>query len=377
MKIEAIDLFCGAGGLTRGLLDAGIDVKAGFDVEETCRYAYEKNNSGARFFNKDVGQLTGAELDAIWTTNTIKLLAGCAPCQPFSSAANAIRATNGNAIKTAVTDDSGGGDPKSDAVVGKDLKDPRYYLLDEFTRLIKECAPHLVTMENVPKVQSHAPFRNFVVTLEGLGYNVWYESVWCNRLGVPQTRRRLVLLASRLGQIPSELVKPAPSTASNTVKEALEGLKTLQAGEVDATDRMHFARGLSAINMQRMRASKPGGTWRDWPQDLRAPCHVRETGASFSSVYARMREDKASPTMTTQFYNFGAGRFGHPTQNRALTPREAAILQSFPKNYEFMADGQEIYMEKLGRMIGNAVPPKLGEAIGRTFVRHVDDIQGR
>lgn len=367
MKIEAIDLFCGAGGLTRGLLDAGIEVKAGFDVEESCKYAYEKNNEGAKFFGQDVGTVTSDQLNKIWSKgkNTIKLLAGCAPCQPFSSAANAVRLkdkTKEEEANDGVSDSTG-------------PNDPRYYLLNEFTRLIRECEPHLVTMENVPKVRSHAPFLNFVSTLKYLGYKVWYQSVACDKLGVPQTRRRLVLLASRMGEVPTQLVQPEPYSEGKDVGEVLSKLNPLKAGEADPADKIHFARNLSPINLQRIRASTPGGTWRDWPEELRSPCHVKDTGASFSAVYARMREDQASPTMTTQFYNFGAGRFGHPTQDRALTPREAALLQSFPKTYDFVGDQREIFMDKLGRMIGNAVPPKLGEAIGATFIKHVTTIK--
>lgn len=362
MKIEAIDLFCGAGGLTRGLLDSGVKVKAGFDMEESCKYAYELNNKGARFFKKDVGKLTGIELNQLWSPNSIRLLAGCAPCQPFSSAANSFRA--GAAPSPLDTEHS------QEEKIGAD---PRYNLLDEFTRLIKECLPHLVTMENVPKVREHPPFQKFVRTLSNLGYDVWYENVRCTDLGIPQTRRRLVLLASRLGKLPSSLEQPTSTTASSTVGEALAMLIPLAAGEADPNDRMHFARKLSPINLKRIRASKPGGTWRDWPNELRAPCHMRESGATFSSVYARMSADKAAPTMTTQFFNFGAGRFGHPIQDRALTPREAAILQSFPPKYEFVPSGGEVYMQQLGKMIGNAVPPKLGEAIGRTFIRHIHE----
>lgn len=363
MEIEAIDLFCGAGGLTRGLLDAGIKVKAGFDVEDSCRYAYEANNEGAKFFAQDVGAVTSADLNALWSKQegTIKLLAGCAPCQPFSPAANTFR-VKGKATADGATASTQKG------------QDPRYYLLNEFTRLIKQCLPHLVTMENVPKVQSHAPFKNFVRSLQELGYDVWYKSISCEKLGVPQTRRRLVLLASRIGEIQRCLEPLELDGEPNDVRHALAGLKPLRAGEADPDDKIHFARDLSEINIRRIRASTPGGTWRDWPQELRSPCHNKASGASFSAVYARMRADRPSPTMTTQFYNFGAGRFGHPTQDRALTPREAALLQSFPKTYDFVSDQDAIFMNKLGQMIGNAVPPKLGEAIGKTFLKHVGDL---
>lgn len=345
MNIEAIDLFCGAGGLTRGLLDAGIKVKAGFDVEESCRYAYEENNEGAKFINQDVAELSGAVLNGYWSKKSIRLLAGCAPCQPFSTAAAAKKKER-----------------------SADEPDPRYFLLNHFERLVREIRPELVTMENVPRVRHHAPFQAFASTLSTLGYSVWYDVVDCQHLGVPQTRKRLVLMASRIGPAPTG--QDFPKSEVVTVRQALEGLKSLAAGEQDPDDRIHIARSLSPINLERIRASKPGGTWHDWPEDLRAECHKKETGASYRSVYSRMEYDKPAPTMTTQFFNFGTGRFGHPSEERAITPREAAIIQSFPKNYKFTRDEDEIYQLKLGKMIGNAVPPKLGYCIGEAFLKY-------
>ncbi|MDP1534668.1 MAG: DNA cytosine methyltransferase [Rubrivivax sp.] len=343
MKIEAIDLFCGAGGLTRGLLDAGVRVKAGFDVDASCRHAYEANNPGARFFEKDVAKLTASELEKLWSKRAVRLLAGCAPCQPFSTQANASR---------------------------ENEPDPRYRLLDHFSRLIYACEPELVTMENVPSVVSHTPFKDFVSSLERAGYHVWFKSVACAKLGVPQTRRRLVLLASLIGPVRTG-IEESDAAAPATVAQALQGLRPLRAGEMDPEDPIHFARGLTELNLLRLQASIPGGTWLDWPKELRSKCHRRKSGASFPSVYSRMRADEPSPTITTQFYNFGTGRFGHPTEDRAITPREAALLQSFPASYEFVKKGEEAYMSTLGRMIGNAVPPKLGAAIGRALVLHV------
>lgn len=344
MKIEAIDLFCGAGGLTRGLIDAGLKVVAGFDTDKHCKYAYETNNPGTKFHCRDVSTVTGAELNKLWSGKTARLLAGCAPCQPFSTAAHSSR--------------------------DGDKMDPRYPLLQHFARLVRSCHPELVTMENVPSVRSHKPFVEFTDTLRQLGYDVWFRSVACVKFGVPQKRRRLVLLASRLGPVPR---LEAPDDAEEkTVSEVLAGLPTLAAGERHPTDRIHIARNLSALNLTRIRHSKPGGTWQDWPQELRSECHTKASGSTYRSVYARMRGDQAAPTMTTQFFNFGTGRFGHPTEDRAITPREAAILQSFPHGYQFVDPDDEVTLARLGRMIGNAVPPKLGEAIGLAFKQHVE-----
>lgn len=337
--IEAVDLFCGVGGLTRGLLAAGVRVKAGYDLDAASRYPFEKNNEGATFYLRDVSSLSGTDLASQYTPGVIRLLAGCAPCQPFSTLANGL-------------------DKKNDAKWG---------LLGEFARLVEELLPDLVTMENVPRVTNHAPYQKFVDTLTRLGYHVDAKRVRCADYGIPQERRRFVLVASRLGEI-----HIPPSNASiRTVRDAIGHLPRLEAGQTCSIDPLHKARRLTPINLQRMRASTPGGTWHDWPEALRSPCHRSEKGASFRSVYARMQWDKPSPTMTTQCFNFGTGRFGHPEQDRAITLREAAILQSFPDDYEFVAKGEEIHFSSVGRLIGNAVPPKLGELVGSAFTEHV------
>jgi DNA (cytosine-5)-methyltransferase 1 len=180
-------------------------------------------------------------------------------------------------------------------------------------------------------------------------------------------RRRLVLVASRIG--PVEI--PAPTTKPDefaTVRGAIRGLPSVKNGQSDSADPLHASRTLSATNLLRIQASKPGGTWRDWPEELRASCHRKATGSSFASVYARMEWDKPSPTITTEFHNFGSGRFGHPEQDRALTLREGAILQGFPPDYKFVSPGGRVELEPTARLIGNAVPPPIGHAIGQTLV---------
>ena len=123
--------------------------------------------------------------------------------------------------------------------------------------------------------------------------------------------------------------------------------------------------------MKRIKASLPGGTWLDWPKSLRADCHTKKSGKTYTGVYARMSWDKPSPTMTTQCYGYGNGRFGHPEQNRALSLREAALLQTFPANYSFVPPNEKVYLTKVGKMIGNAVPVALGKVIGQSFVDHL------
>lgn len=342
-RVWAIDLFCGAGGLSHGLQEAGIPVAAGFDIDPWCRYPYEANIQSA-FVEEDIRAITSSHLRRLWPEGAIRLLAGCAPCQPFSPYRR-----------------------------GADTSDEEQWpLLDEFGRLVIESKPEIVTMENVTRMRSASVFRRFLGTLESEGYHVDWRSCYGPDYGLPQRRRRLVLLASRLGEISVPMGNGEGSEA--TVRQAIGGLPSLAAGEGDSDDKLHKSRVMSDINLQRIRASKPGGTWDDWPKELRAPCHRRKSGASFRNVYARMEWDEPSPTITTLAFNFGTGRFGHPEQDRPITLREAALLQGFPRNYRFTAPNEPIYFSRLGRLIGNAVPPPLAAAIGRSIMKHVASV---
>jgi DNA (cytosine-5)-methyltransferase 1 len=143
------------------------------------------------------------------------------------------------------------------------------------------------------------------------------------------------------------------------VRKTIAYLEPLAAGEKSKTDKLHLCSKLSNLNLKRIRAAKPGGTWRDWPPELIAKCHTKKTGKSYPSVYGRMEWDKPSPTITTQCFGFGNGRFRHPEQDRAITLREAALLQTFPANYQFIDPNENLVAIPIGRLIGNAVPINL------------------
>jgi DNA (cytosine-5)-methyltransferase 1 len=337
--IACVDLFCGAGGLTRGLIDAGVRVVAGVDLDKACKHPYQANNSSA-FYSRDVAKLKGSKVKKWFGNASVRVLAGCAPCQPFSSYTQRYE------------------------TVGTE----RWGLLNHFARLVKEVKPDIVTMENVPTVTKHSVFDDFLAALRHQGYEVWFKVIDCADYGLPQRRRRTVLFASLHG--PIELHAP-DEAVKKTVQDALKGLPVLRHGTSDGDDPLHTSSRLSDLNYERIQASKPGGTWRDWPKHLVAKCHRKKTGKSYPGVYGRMSWDGPAPTLTTQFFGFGSGRFGHPSQARGLSLREGAILQGFPRNYSFVPKGKSIQLKVLGRLIGNAVPVDLGRVIGESIVEHV------
>jgi len=178
----------------------------------------------------------------------------------------------------------------------------------------------------------------------------------------------LVLLASLIGpiKVPTGYLDPAEF---RTVRDAIASLPALTAGQRNGRDRLHKARAAGATNLARLRSSKPGGTWYDWPATLRAECHRKKKGATYRSVYARMVWDEPAPTITTQAYNFGTGRFGHPEQDRSITLREAALLQTFPRRFRFVRPREPVFFTVVGRLVGNAVPPRLAFFIGKEITR--------
>lgn len=346
-QIRVVDLYCGIGGLSHGLELEGLNVVAGVDNDKTCQYGFESNNSAA-FINKDIAMFTAKELHELFDGAAVRVLVGCAPCQPYSSL-NRRRLSKKEARR-------------------------RWYPMYRFMTLIRRVMPDVVSMENVPDlsdVEKYPVFGEFVSTLKKLGYEVTFKKVDVSKYGVPQKRQRLVLLASRLGPI-ALIAETHSGKKVRTVRDAIGKLPKIADGSVHPSDPLHRSSKLSETNKKRIIATpKDGGSATSWPAALIPKCYRKPSGRSYMvTVYGRMRWNDPAPTMTTQFMTLGTGRFGHPTQNRAISLREAALFQSFPKSYKFAPDNQ-VTTKHTARHIGNAVPVLLGRAIGKSIKNHV------
>jgi DNA (cytosine-5)-methyltransferase 1 len=351
---HAVDLFCGIGGLSRGLMDGGFSVVAGYDLDGTCEYAYKALNVGAEFIRTDIAKVTAADILKHYPKDAPKILVGCAPCQPFSS----LTQKKGKAGETNGREDEWG-------------------TLDKFADLIVETSVDVASMENVTRLanrEKYDVFARFVTKLEAAGYTVTWSRAYGPDYGIPQTRRRLVLFASKHGQV--DLIKPTHKRDDPelTVRHVFRDMKALTDGEADPKDPLHVARRMSDKNRERIRASTPGGTWRDWDRDLRVPCHTDEL-RTYGSVYGRMIWDAPGSTVTTQFYNYGTGRFGHPEQHRAISLREGALLQTFAPDAPLYDPNKKIHFTRLGRHIGNAVPVRLGAVIADSITAHLEGVK--
>ena len=336
-SITAVDVFCGIGGLTRGLRDAGIAVGAGVDNDSTCRYAYETNNAGAVFIEADIRDIAFDDLDSYYAEANLKALVGCAPCQPFSA----------HTRRTQAAEDC--------------------TLVDEFARLVEEGLPDFVSMENVPGLAKHPSFESLLEVLDNLDYEHDHKVLNFCDFGVPQRRHRLVMVASRRGQI----ALPEPTCQREArVADFIRKLPPIRAGQTASDDPAHTTLALSPTNLARIQQSKPGGTWKDWDKELVSPCHTR---AHYPAPYGRMAWGEPAPTITTQFCYYSTGRFGHPEQDRAMSVREGALLQTFPEDYALVDPDEPLPIFRMARHVGNAVPVKIGELIGNALTKGAAD----
>lgn len=349
-KVKVIDLFCWVWWLTHWLVNEGFDVVAGIDFDASCKFAYEKNNK-SKFLDMDIRDVDKKLLNELyWKDCDVKILVWCAPCQPFSLM---------NTQKSRYFNNE-----------DVELKSP----IRKFADLIKEVKPDIVSMENVAWLideKKYPSFSYFLKTLANSWYKISYKVVDSTKYGVPQTRRRLVLLASRLWEI-----KLIPETHEKpvTVRETIWNLDRIKAWEKSKKDPLHQSRRLDNINMKRIKAV-PKNWWslldvKD--KSLIPACHRKSTGKSYIwNVYARMKRDHPAPTMTTLCTWLWNGRFGHPDQDRAISLREAALIQTFPKDYIFFDDSFNPWTWKISKHIGNAVPVRLGNVIAKSIRKHL------
>ena len=338
--MKAYDFFCGAGGLTRGLLDAGIEVLSGFDCDERCRSAYEYNNSGVRFVHADIRKVGPKELGLGHRSGGYDdvLFAACAPCQSFSPQ------QKGNGRRHDAT------------------------LLGEFGRLVEAALPGYVLIENVPgiaRVPGFSTFRRFLRMLDVNGYKYVRAVLDAKHYGVPQNRRRQILLAGRFRQPPPFEPKYGNQLRPfRTVRQAISHFPAITAGERHPEVPNHVAAFITELNLERLRLTPyDGGDRRSWPEHLRLECHIGDY-KGHTDVYGRMRWDSPAPALTGRCNSISNGRYGHPEQDRAISLREAAALQSFPDGYLFFGGNNVI-----ARQIGNAVPVRLAEQIGKHILQ--------
>ncbi len=336
-KLKAIDFFCSGGGMTYGMRKAGIDVIAGIDNDPDVKDTYEKNNPGTNFIQADVFELKEIDLSKYTGINKNDdnlILIGCSPCQYWSI------------IQT----------DKKKSQKSKDL-------LKEFHRFVKFYNPGFVVVENVPGLERKAEesgLKDFIDNLEKRGYKVYWDVHKLNEYGVPQTRKRFSLIASRITE---NKIIPEKSTHNLIVKDFIgehNGFPKVQAGFKDNSKFQHSVAGLSEENLEILsKTPKNGGNTVKQRKYFK--------GKGFRDSYSRMSWDKPAPTITTKFFSISNGRFAHPEENRAISLREGATLQTFPKDYVFYAKS----MQANARMIGNAVPPEFARRIGEAIIKEV------
>ena len=323
-----------------------MEIAFALDHDADARESFEANFPRARFEFADIrdASVEGVRLQVEAERPNLVLFSGCAPCQPF---------TKQNTQR-----------PSLD-------RDERAPLLARFAHFVERCRPDLVFVENVPGLQrldsDSQPFGGFLGLLGKEGYQVDYRPVKLAKYGIPQSRRRLVLVGSRHGAIhlPDETHGPGtPNERYETVQDWISHLPPIQAGEEHEEVPNHRAANLSARNVERVKATPQGGGHRDWPERLKLECHKGFSG--YSDVYGRMSWDSPASGLTTRCTSYSNGRFGHPEQDRAISIREAACLQTFPEDFVF-----EGCMASMARQIGNAVPVRLAKLVGQRFMEHL------
>jgi DNA (cytosine-5)-methyltransferase 1 len=351
-SVRVFDFFSGCGGTSAGLRAAGMDIVFALDADKDAAATFMANFPEATFFKRDVTQMRSNSISKLIEAARVRpiLFCGCAPCQPFSQ-------------------QNGSRDSRK--------KDSRIPLLAHFGRFVKYHQPDFVLVENVPGLQKvsaeDGPLPEFLKLLAALEYSVTMDTIDCCDFGVPQKRKRFVLLASKLGGVALPPRTHGVGTGNptySTVGEWILDLPAIAAGESCSVVKNHCAAKLSPQNLARILATPVDGGRRDWPAKLKLKCHKDHDG--HTDVYGRLRSNLPASALTTRCISLSNGRFGHPTQARAISVREAAKLQTFDDEFEFHGS-----MTSMARQIGNAVPVLLAQRLGESFLSKVNGHQAR
>lgn len=344
-ELTAIDLFAGAGGTARGLADAGFRVLAAVENDADAARTFRENHPAVRMREEDIRSVSPEDLRRSLGLERLDLtlLTACPPCQGFSTL----------------------------GLRGRD--DERNDLVDQVWRFAREFRPAAVLIENVPGLARDERWTKLCRQLRAVGYGVRWWIVDAVDFGVPQRRRRLAAMAvrgSKEADLPGDLHDVLPPSFARRAPHASEVMA--RAGRIErSADRLHRPRRPSPTVLERIRAIPEGGNHSDLPERLQLGCHkrLRDRGRrSATGPYGRIRLTGPAPTMTTRCTTVSCGRFIHPTEDRGISLREAALLQSFPPDYRFAGTH-----ESVERQIGNAVPVKLAEALGLAVRRVIWD----
>ena len=348
--MDFYDFFSGCGGTSRGMQAAGLTVRLGIDWDHDAQETFESNFEEARFLCRDIRGLKAKELIPYIPLERKRpvVFGACAPCQPFSKQ---NRHREGD--------------------------DHRRTLLTEFHRFVRVFRPEYLFLENVPELHGDGkpdgPFAEFIDLLERMKYWHAHDVVMAYHYGVPQRRRRLILIASRLGSIAFPERTHGPNTNNPRlpgVWDRISHLPAIKAGETHPSVANHRAAALSPTNLERIASTPKGGSRADWPKELELSCHKGYSG--HTDVYGRLVKDQPAPALTTRCTSLSNGRFGHPTQNRAISVREAACIQTFPMGFVFRGN-----LDSMARQVGNAVPVQLARVFGRAILNHYRSLEGK
>jgi DNA (cytosine-5)-methyltransferase 1 len=339
--MNVVDFFCGCGGTSQGFRQAGMNIALGIDIDPIAGKTFQANFPEASFVLGDIREISAVKLRAHLPPRPW-LFSGCAPCQPFSAQNNT-----------------------------RSSRDRRRSLLGEFARFVLKWRPEYVFVENVPGLQrvgGGGPLGRFRRLIRDAGYQDDLKILPALWFGVPQRRERLVLVAAKGRSVSLPEATHGPrGLPYATVRAWISGLPSLRAGGRDSADPVHAASALSKTNTRRILATPEGKGREAWPKELWLKCHREHYG--HTDVYGRLAWDKPSAGLTTRCNSFSNGRFGHPVEPRALSAREAACLQTFPRSFQFFGN-----LESMARQIGNAVPPLMAQRVGEAILSQYGDV---